>query len=71
MIEATDYPIVHPKQPPYYGAYPTGRHIILNERTIHSIFSPEIAEDLCKRRIGLMDGETLAKLQSIFEEECE
>lgn len=71
LIEAADHPIVHPKQPPWHGAYPTGRHMILKERAICSVFSPEVADDLCEKRIGFMDSETLAKLQSIFEEGCE
>lgn len=69
LVEATDHPTIHEKQPPWHGAYPTGRHMILKERAIRSIFSPEIADDLCKRRIGFMDSETLIKLQEIFRQE--
>lgn len=67
LIEAADHPVIHPKQPPYHGAYPTGRHMILKERAVRSIFSPEAAEQLCKTRIGFMDSETLAKLQGMIE----
>ena len=69
LIEATDHPIAHPKQPPYHGAYPTGRHLILTEHGVRAIFSPEVADDLCKRRVGFIDGETLAKLQEIIGKE--
>ncbi|MBQ8707843.1 MAG: hypothetical protein IJ523_07140 [Succinivibrionaceae bacterium] len=69
LIEATDHPIACEQQPPYYGAYPTGRHMILSEHAIRSIFAPEVADNLCERRIGFMDSETLAKLQSMIEKE--
>ena len=67
LIEAVDFPTIHPKQPPYCGVYPTGRHMILTEHGIRAIFSPEIAENLCKRRMGLVDVETFEKLQSMIE----
>lgn len=66
LIEATDHPTAHPKQPPYHGAYPTGRHMILSEHGIRAIFSPEVADDLCKQKVGFIDGETLTKLQEII-----
>lgn len=66
LIEATDHPTAHPKQPPYHGAYPTGRHMILSEHGIRAIFSPEVADDLCKRKVGFIDGEMLTKLQEII-----
>lgn len=69
LIEAADRPVIHPKQLPYHGAYPTGRHMILSEHGVRTIFSPEIADDLCKRKIGFMDSETFAKLQKMIEKE--
>ena len=69
LIEATDHPIAHEKQPPWHGAYPTGRHMILSEHAIRSIFSQEAADSLCEHRIGFMDSETLAKLQGMIEKE--
>lgn len=69
LIEATEYPVAHEQQPPYHGAYPTGRHMILSEHAIRSIFSPEVADNLCKVRMGFIDSETLAKLQSMIEKE--
>lgn len=71
LIEVSEYPIVHPQQPSFHGAYPTGRHMILKERAIRSIFSPEVAEQLCEKRIGFIDSETLSTLQAIFEKENE
>lgn len=68
LIEATERPRSDvPEQPPYHGAYPTGRHMILREEAVRSIFSPEAAERLCEARIGFMDSETLAKLQGMIE----
>ncbi len=69
LIEATDHPIAHPKQPAWYGAYPTGRHMILKENAIRAIFAPEVADDLCKQRIGFMDQEPFTNLQNLIEKE--
>lgn len=69
LIEVADHPIAHPKQLPWHGAYPTGRHVILSEHGIRAIFSVDVADDLCKRRIGFLDRETFINLQNLLEKE--
>lgn len=71
LIEATDHPVAHPKQPPCHGAYPTGRHMILSEHGIRAIFSPEVADDLCKRKVGFLDQETFTNLLNLIEKETQ
>lgn len=67
LIEVSDHPIVHPKQPKWYGVYPTGHHIILKESGVRAVFKPETADRLCESRIGFMDQETYANLQNFIE----
>lgn len=67
LIEVDDRPVLHPKQPPYHGCYPTGRHTILTENGVRAIFSSEVADDLCRRRIGFMDGEAFTNLATLIE----
>lgn len=69
LIEAADHPIIHEKQPPWHGAYPTGRHLVLKERAIRSIFAQETAEELCKRKVGFLDRETFVNLLNLIEKE--
>lgn len=67
LVEATDFPTINPRQPAWHGAYPTGRHMILRENAIRAIFTPDVADDLCKRRIGFMDKEAFENLQKLIE----
>lgn len=67
LMEATDFPTINPRQPAWHGAYPTGRHMILRENAIRAIFTPDVADDLCKRRIGFMDKEAFENLQKLIE----
>ena len=67
LVEAASHPTLHPKQPAWHGAYPTGRHMILKENAIRAIFAPEVADDLCKRRIGFMDCEAFTNLRNLIE----
>lgn len=69
MIEAADHPLIHEKQPMWHGAYPTGRHLVLKERAVRSIFTPETAEELCKRKVGFLDQETFMNLVNLIEKE--
>lgn len=67
LVEATDFPTINPRQPAWHGAYPTGRHMIFRENAIRAIFTPDVADDLCKRRIGFMDKEAFENLQKLIE----
>ena len=41
--------------------------MILRENAIRAIFTPDVADDLCKRRIGFMDKEAFENLQKLIE----
>ena len=69
LVEAADHPVIHEKQPPWHGAYPTGKHFVLKERAIRGIFAPETAEELCRRKVGFLDQETFTNLANLIKGE--
>ena len=69
LVEAADHPVIHEKQPPWHGAYPTGKHFVLRELAIRGIFAPETAEELCKRKVGFLDQEAFINLANLIEGE--
>lgn len=71
LIEASDHPVIHSNQPVYHELYPTGRHIILKENAVRSIFSPKTAETLREVGMGFLDSETFMTLQTLIEKETQ
>lgn len=66
LVEAYENPVLNENQPPFHGAYPTGRLIILSEEGVKKIFMPEMAKTLLEKRMGFMNHETIDALNEIF-----
>lgn len=66
LIEAYENPVLDERQPPFHGAYPTGRIMILSEEGIRKIIEPKMAEELIEKRMGFMNSETIDALNAIF-----
>lgn len=66
LIEAYENPVLNENQPPFHGAYPTGRLMVMSEEGVKKIFMPEMVKVLLEKRIGFMDSETINALNAIF-----
>lgn len=67
LMEACVVPVFGENQPPIFEKdeiklYPTGRHMILKDGAINSLFPKDTAETLCEKRLGFLDPETMDML---------
>ena len=66
LFEAYKEPVYDENQPPFHGAYPNGRFMVMSEEGVKKIFMPEMAKTLLEKRMGFMDYETINGLNEIF-----
>ena len=65
LFEAEKEPVINENQPPFYGAYPTGRYMVIKEEAFKRIFNEDIYEQVNKVKRCFIDRETAEALMKL------